>query len=277
MDARDAALEAALAAQLKGCCFASPGHLGAAWRAGGGAIHAYPTCDSTMDRAHALAREGALVFALRQAQGRGRLGRRWESPEGGAYFSLLLKPSRPPTEIPQLSLVAGLAAAEAIHELTNLSPLIRWPNDLLLDDRKVAGILVEASTTKDVSSFELRVSSSKYVVVGMGINVTTDPKELPDTATSLSACGASCGLLEPVAAVCRHFDRWYDRWTAGGFASIREALRRWLNVGQLVRLTTGDSQTEGQVTDVDESGRLLVRLDSGVVRAFEAGQVMFLQ
>ena len=104
---RDPELEQRLRAAFKGCCF-------------GGTVHAYAVCDSTMERAHALAREGAgegtLVFATRQTQGRGRMGRRWESPEGGAYFSLILRPARPPAEIPQLSLVAGLSAAETIHE-----------------------------------------------------------------------------------------------------------------------------------------------------------------
>lgn len=259
MDKRDEGLEAKLAEQLKGCCF-------------GGAIYAFAECDSTMDRAHALARpadgggsvEGTLVFAARQRKGRGRLGRTWESPEGGAYFSLILKPTRPPEEIPQLSLVAGLCVAKAIHELTGLVPSIRWPNDLLLKERKVAGILVEA---KDGA-----------VILGVGINVTTDPKLLPDTATSLSACGAVCDPYRLTATVYRRFNGWYDVWTANGFAPVREALRPWLShVGELVRLTTDASQTEGQAMDIDETGRLLVRLDSGLVRAFDVGEVTLLR
>lgn len=265
---RNPELEARLKAAFKGCCF-------------GGAIHAYAVCDSTMERAHALARDGAgegtLVFAARQTQGRGRLGRKWESPEGGAYFSLILRPTRPPAEIPQLSLVAGLAAAEAIKgsdPFLGSDPVprvsIRWPNDVLIDGKKVAGILVEA---KD-----------NAVVVGMGINVTTDPKDLPDTATSLAekvpgtfSEKSAWHLFPLVAAVCTTFDRWYDIWTAQGFAPVREALRLWLNLGGLVRLTTGDSQVEGQATNVDEEGRLVVRLESGVVQAFEAGEVTLLR
>ncbi|MBI1992104.1 MAG: biotin--[acetyl-CoA-carboxylase] ligase [Candidatus Omnitrophica bacterium] len=261
-----------------------------------------------MERAHALAREGAgegtLVFAAKQTNGRGRLGRRWESPEGGAYFSLILKPTRPPAEIPQLSLVAGLSVAETIRKVTvtfrggsvlekgkvtvtfpsapgsggpgSASPApiptvsIRWPNDLLLDGKKVAGILVEA---KD-----------NAVVVGIGINVTTDPKDLPATATSLvekvpgTFSEKSAWHLFPlVAAVCSRFDGWYDIWTAHGFPPIREALRPWLNLGGLVRLTTGDSEVEGQAMDVDDLGRLLVRLESGVTRVFEAGEVSLLR
>lgn len=318
---RDPELEQRLKEQFRGCCF-------------GGAIHAYAVCDSTMERAHALVREGAgegtLVFAARQTQGRGRMGRRWESPEGGAYFSLILRPSRPPTETPQLSLVAGLAAAEAIDEaITGAGPAaartpvasprrwglpgeyaapiptssssgasglasgaprsaspapsdcepgpaatvavsIRWPNDILLDGKKIAGILTEAR--------------DGAVVVGMGINVTTDPKDLPETATSLEKMvpgsertRGAWHLFSLVAAVCTKFDAWYDVWTAQGFPPIREALRSWLNFGGIVRLTTGGSQVEGQALDVDEEGRLLVRLESGVMRAFEAGEVMLLR
>lgn len=255
MEKRDPALEARLKTQLKGCCF-------------GGSIHAFASCDSTMERAHALARDGAgegtLVFAARQTNGRGRLGRRWESPAGGAYFSLILKPSRPPAEIPQLSLVAGLSAAGAIRELTALSPSIRWPNDVLLDGKKVAGILTEAK--------------NGAVVVGIGINVTTDAKDLPDTATSLSTSGAACDPYRLAAMLCSRFDGWYDVWTAQGFAPIRQALHPWMShMGELVRLQTGASQTEGQATDLDDSGRLLVRLDSGIVKAFEAGEVTLLR
>ena len=289
MEKRDPGLEARLKEAFKGCCSPLRSRSFATAKQGfGGAIHAFASCDSTMERAHALAREGAgegtLVFASRQTQGRGRLGRKWESPEGGAYFSLILRPSRPLSETPQLSLVAGLAAAEAIHEqltsrLSDSSAArqpvsIRWPNDLLLDGKKVAGILTEASTHHS------SLITHHYVVVGIGINVTTDPRDLPDTATSLAEKvpgtfeKSAWHLFPLVAALCSNFDSWYDIWTAKGFAPIRQALHPWMShMGGLVRLTTGVSHMEGQAMDVDEHGRLLVRLDSGIVRAFEAGEV----
>ncbi|MDP3722779.1 MAG: biotin--[acetyl-CoA-carboxylase] ligase [Candidatus Omnitrophota bacterium] len=292
---RDSALERRLAAALAGTRLGRP-------------LYGFQRVGSTMDVAKALAEQGApegtLVWAARQDHGRGRLGRVWESPEGGAYFSLILRPSpgTPPTggvgegvpqpkaegrptrslqDIPQLSLVAGLSAAEAIRELTTLSPSIRWPNDLLLNGRKVAGILIEASVQRIADSVQ------NYIVVGVGINVSTDPRELPEGSTSLrEALGSSYTLyakrypLDPVAltvALCRKFDGWYDSWTAKGFAPIREALRPWLTLGALVRLTTNSSQVEGQASDVDEQGRLLVRLESGVMRSFEAGEVALLR
>ena len=222
-----------------------------------------------MDVAHELAAagagEGTLVWAARQEQGRGRLGRTWASPEGGAYFSFILRPMRPATEIPQLSLVAGLAAAESIGELTGLAPSVRWPNDVLIGEKKVCGILTEAR--------------HGAVVIGIGINVSTDPAHLPDPATSLKAVGApACDPCRLTAALCRQFDQWYDVWTARGFDPIREALRpRMALFGQPVHLTAGSEHLEGTATDLDESGRLLVRLDSGLMRAFEMGEVTLLR
>ena len=231
--------------------------------------YAFEEVTSTMDVAHQLVRqgtpEGTCVWTTRQRQGRGRFGRTWESPEGGAYFSVILKPARSAEEIPQLSLVAGLSAAEAIRELTRLSPSIRWPNDLLLEGQKVAGILIEA---KDGA-----------VVVGVGMNVTTQPTALPETATSLAACGAACDPYTLTAEACRRFEGWYDSWRTEGFAPIREALRPWLShLGEVVRVTLGTTHpVEGQAVDVDETGRLLLRLESGAIRPCEVGEVTFLR
>lgn len=253
---RDPELEQRLAAALKGCCI-------------GGRVQAFESVGSTMDVAHELAAagagEGTLVWAARQEQGRGRLGRTWASPEGGAYCSIILRPTRPAAEVPQLSLVAGLAASEAIQELTRLASSIRWPNDVLIGEQKVCGILTEA---RDGS-----------VIIGIGINVATDPRELPDGSTSLAAEGAPHVSREDIiVALCRRFDRWYDRWTARGFAPIREALRPWMGMfGQPVQLTAGTQSLQGTATDLDEQGRLVVRLDSGVQQAFDVGEVTLLR
>jgi len=251
---RDPELEATLGRYMNECALRGP-------------VFAFREAGSTMEEAHALARqgaaEGALVFAARQSQGRGRLGRVWESPEGGAYFSILLRPRRPTTEIPQLSLVAGLSLAEGIRQLARLYPSIRWPNDLLLDGKKVAGILVEASA---------------YVIIGVGVNVTTAPSNLPDTATSLSAAGHAFHPHQVTGAFWRRFSMWHDRWAREGFAPIREALRPWMgHFGQPVHITTGSEHFEGVAQDVDEQGRLVVRLDSGIHRAFDVGEVTLLR
>lgn len=235
----------------------------------GFAIHRFKRLPSTMEKAHALARKGAgegtWIVAETQTQGRGRLGRKWNSPLGGLYCSLILRPTRPQAEIPQLALVAGLAAAEAIHDLTRLYPSIRWPNDLLINGKKVAGILVEA---KD-----------KAVVAGIGINVTTDVKKLPPEATSLAACGAKKTSPDKLlAALRKHLGHWYAVWAEEGFAPIRQALRSRIgHFGEPVTITTGRQHLEGAAQDLDEQGRLVVRLDSGIQRSFEAGEVTLLR
>lgn len=230
---------------------------------------AFQSVASTMDTAAALAAsgapEGTLIFAARQEQGKGRQGRAWASPEGGVYLSLILRPERPAAEIPQLSLVAGLAAAEAIQEVAGVLPTIRWPNDILMDDLKVAGILVEAK--------------SGAVIVGVGINVTANPDELPETATTLSiASGEWPNPYQVAGALCRRFSAWYEVWRRQGLAPIRAALRPRMGLfGQVVHITAGSSEFEGTATDLDESGRLVVRLDSGLQRTFDMGEVTLLR
>ena len=247
------------------------------------AIYAYQRVGSTMEVAHDLAAggapEGTLIFAARQEQGRGRLGRVWHSPEGGAYCSIILRPLRPTSEIPQLSLVAGLAVAETIRELTNTSPAIRWPNDVLVDGLKVAGILTESRST----NHDPRPS----VVIGIGINVSTDPAGLPPNSTSLKKCQTLFGLFRPfkvsdtstvAAEVYRRLMQWYHVWSRQGFAPIRQALRPWMGgFGQPVSITAGADQFTGTASDLDESGRLLVRLDHGILRPFDMGEVTLLR
>ena len=249
-------MEQQLASLLEGCRLGSP-------------IHVHETLPSTMDEAHRLAAEGAkegtLVVALQQAHGRGRLGRVWESPEGGVYASIILRPRRSPGESPQLALVTGLAAGETIRDTAGLYPSIRWPNDLLLDGKKVGGILTEAR--------------DRSVVVGVGINVGAEPSRLPEGGTSLAAAGAAHVSREAIITrLCWRLSTWYDIWTQGGFPAVREALRPWIgHFGQPVSIAAGTERFEGVASDIDERGRLVVRLDAGTLRAFEMGEVSLLR
>lgn len=267
MAERDSAFEAQLIQHLKGLRIGIP-------------LHAFATVPSTMDEAHLLASqsapEGTLVVATQQTQGRGRLGRAWVSPAGGLYLSLILRPRRSLGETPQLSLVAGLATAEAVQERTGLVPMIRWPNDLLVNGAKLAGILVESySYTSPDHGPSLPAPA---VIVGIGINVTTDLRVLPEGAVSLAAAGASCDPNELLAALCRRLEAWYDTWTSHGFDPIRAALRsRLAFVGQPVHVRSAATRLEGILSDVDERGRLLLRLDSGLLRAVEMGEVVLLR
>ena len=155
--------------------------------------------------------EGAVAVAEEQTQGRGRLGRRWEAAAGSSILvSVLLVPSVEPPRLPELSLVAGGAVAQAIAELTGIEPAIKFPNDLLIGMRKVAGILAE--------------SSEGRVVLGIGVNVNQTAQELP-AGTLTPPTSLRVVLGEPVdrarllAAILLHLERDYDAWTTGTAAS----------------------------------------------------------
>jgi BirA family biotin operon repressor/biotin-[acetyl-CoA-carboxylase] ligase len=147
--------------------------------------------------------EGAVAATDEQTEGRGRLGRTWQAPAGTSLlFSIVLVPPVAPERMPELSLVAGTAVAEAIEAETGLRPTIKHPNDVLIEGRKVAGILAEASEGR--------------VVLGVGVNVSQTAAQLPQgvqtPATSLSLEGASVGRVELLAAILERLEEHYDRW-----------------------------------------------------------------
>jgi BirA family transcriptional regulator, biotin operon repressor / biotin---[acetyl-CoA-carboxylase] ligase len=164
-------------------------------------------CESTQRELGPDAPEGAVVVAEEQTAGRGRLGRAWiAAPGTSLLFSLNLRPGVETRRLPELSIVAGLASAEAIRQVTGLRPEIRLPNDLLVDERKLAGILAEAREQR--------------VVLGIGINVNVPPEDLPTgvdrKATSLLAeLGVPVDRAELLAMILLELERRYERWVAG--------------------------------------------------------------
>lgn len=234
-----------------------------------------PETASTNQVAAARAREGAgeglVVVADHQTAGRGRLDRTWETPSGTAVtFSMLLRPTVPPASWPWLPLLTGHTVAKALRA-EGYDAHVKWPNDVLVDERKVAGILVERVDTP----------AGAAAVVGVGINVGLAEDELPvPTATSLAL--ASDGqvpsrdtvLLDVVAALREG----YDAWQAGGDAATERLASSYASncatIGQQVRvdLPTGDSIT-GEATGVDPDGRLVVETGSGPQRV-GAGDVV---
>jgi len=226
----------------------------------GHAIHAFDTVDSTQAVLARLAGDGAaegtVVTARHQTAGRGRRGRQWwDTPGESVLMSVLLQPSLPTAQAPQLSLVAGLAVAEALAAAAGVAAQIRWPNDVLVGGRKVCGVLPEA-----VSRGDGRIG---HVLLGIGINVDQSefPPDLRHAATSLRlVTGTAHDQRQLLAAVLDALDRRYGEWLAGGFAELREEWRRWTStLGERVR--TGDGR-EGVAVDVDETGALLV--DAGL-------------
>lgn len=223
-------------------------------------LHAFPRVASTNDVARQLAEDGAgegtAVLALEQSGGRGRLGRSWASPPGGLYLSVVLRPSLPVARWPVLSLAIAVGAAAGIEAAAGAQVKLKWPNDLLVDGRKVGGILLE--------------SGPGFAVAGIGINAgapgAVPPLALPTGAASIDAARA------PLArAVLEHLEHVVDALYADPSGTIREWKARSITLGRHVRVT-GAEVMEGVAEDIDGDGALVVRTPAGVRRVV-AGDV----
>jgi BirA family biotin operon repressor/biotin-[acetyl-CoA-carboxylase] ligase len=224
-------------------------------------VHALPDTDSTQSevqrRASGGAPEGTVVTARHQRAGRGRRGHDWwDAPGQSLLVSVLLRPVGPPAAAPQLSLVGGLAVADALAEAAAVPGRIRWPNDLLVDGRKVSGILAEASSDG--------AGRLQHVILGIGVNLnqTAFPETLTERATSLRlVTGHPHDVDRVLTAVLAQLDRRYAEWQAGGFAVVRAAwLAHSMLPGQVVRLPDGGL---GGGEDVGDDGVLLARASDG--------------
>ena len=215
--------------------------------------------ESTQALLDASMPEGAIAVADVQTAGRGRLGRTWEAPPGTAVLvSVLLKPP-PERRMPELSLVAGVAVADALEELTGLSVQIKWPNDVMLRRQKVAGILADAR--------------DGVVVVGIGVNVDQEHGQLPERAGSLrTTTGREWDREAVLAAVLDALGRRYDEWLAGGLDAVYEGLgpRDFLR-GRPVSV----DGTSGTAVKIDREGRLEIAVGHGEVVAVESGEVVY--
>jgi BirA family biotin operon repressor/biotin-[acetyl-CoA-carboxylase] ligase len=229
---------------------------------------------STNEEAKRLAREGAedgtLVWAREQTKGKGRSGRSWTSPPGNLYLSLVLRPDCAPVEASQLGFIAALGAGGGLAEV--MPPMLelryKWPNDILINRRKVAGILLE---TESAASNRL-----DWLVLGLGINVSQRPPETSFPATSLREEGDTDSTVEAVLeAFARHFLSWVNRWLADGFAPVRAAWRASaIGLGEPIRVRLPHQELDGVFEDIDADGALLLRA-SGTVRRITAGDVFF--
>ncbi|MCL0058549.1 biotin--[acetyl-CoA-carboxylase] ligase, partial [Dehalococcoidia bacterium] len=215
---------------------------------------------STQDAAKALAAQGAnegtIVVAETQAAGRGRIGRGWASPPGGVYLSIILRPAIKPSEALRFPLIAGVAAAQAIEQLTGLKPRLKWPNDVILEGRKAGGILSEMSAETD------RIN---YIVIGIGINVNSRrahfPEEIAGIATSLrEECGKEVSRVQLVQEILAQLESLYEDFQISGFEPIRERWKALSNtIGARVSVRGEREQVEGAAIDIDEDGALILR------------------
>ncbi|MCX5893980.1 MAG: biotin--[acetyl-CoA-carboxylase] ligase [Deltaproteobacteria bacterium] len=238
-----------------------------------GPVHHFEAVASTNDLAKELAAQGApegtLVVAEAQTRGRGRLGRQWESPAGtGLYVSLLLRPPLPPSEMPQITLTTAVAVARALKRVAGVAPGIKWPNDLLLNGKKLGGILTEMETESE---------QIRHLVVGLGLNVNNAafPAELQPIATSLAlATGRPHSRVKILQAWLEEFEELYGRFLAREFAGILEEWRSLtVTLGHRVTVRQGPLTICGQALDVAADGALLVQTASGEVVRVTSGEI----
>jgi BirA family biotin operon repressor/biotin-[acetyl-CoA-carboxylase] ligase len=225
------------------------------------------TNDVAREQGRKGAREGFVVAASRQTAGRGRLGRSWESPPNrGLYVSILLRPEFPAAQAGQLTVLSSLATADAVEAVAGLRPKIKWPNDLMIANRKLAGLLIEAKS---------KGNRLDFAVVGIGLNIRHQAAdftpEVRETATSICLATGQLhrradllvALLQAFAKRLKQpFEQAREAWTASS-----------LTLGQRVTLTTVRGPKHGQAVGMDESGALLLRDDSGAVEAVTAGDM----
>ena len=234
----------------------------------------YETINSTNLRAKLDADngapEGALVVADMQTAGRGRRGRTWSSPAGlNVYFTLILKPRYVPDKASMVTLVMALAVAEGIRETCGVEAGIKWPNDIVVNGKKVCGILTEMSVEKDFIH---------HVVIGVGINVGLQEfaPELADTATSLQAeCGRKVPKAALVANIMKAFEKYYESFREKtDLSDLVDSYNKMLvNRGKTVRVLDPKGEYSGVAEGINELGELLVELPDGHVENVYAGEV----
>ncbi len=234
------------------------------------------TVDSTNAEARRLASkgeaavpDGTLVWAREQTAGRGRCGRKWHSPKGNLYCSLVLRPEAPIAEASQLSFVGGLAACDALSAIGPAGNVVqcKWPNDILLNGAKVGGLLLEAETTGK--------SGLEWLILGLGINVASHPPKVEFEATSLRAEGWQVDVVDCLEAFGRHFMTWANTWLEDGFAAVRKNwLWRCKGIGDRIEVRLPKKTLKGTFKDIDEDGALLLAAGKREIR-ITAGDVFF--
>ena len=234
----------------------------------------YDETDSTNNRAKEAGNNkephGTLFVADMQMAGKGRRGRVWKSPSGSSiYMTILLYPDIPPVKAPQLTLIMAIAVAEGIREVTGLETKIKWPNDIVVNGKKICGILTEMSTEIDYIN---------HVVIGIGINVNMEsfPEDIAKTATSLRIeAGKEFRRFELIAAIMEHFEKAYEAvCEAGSLEPIMEDYNRLLvNCGRRVRVLEPEHEYDALALGIDKTGELQVECEDGSRKSVFAGEV----
>lgn len=235
-------------------------------------ILSYEEIDSTNEEARRLAMgggaHGAVIWAEKQTAGRGRQGKRWESPPGNLYASLLLRVTQPLELLPQLTLVAGMAMHEALSPMLQDSGKLelKWPNDLLWEDNKLAGILSETLHIK---------GSSYWAIVGVGVNIDNHPEKVEWPATSLKKAGVEIVSAKIVLSrFLYQFACAYQEWEQSGFDAVRKSWTKhaWRS-GKEMTVILPKGEISGKMAGLSDTGALQLKTADGKTRAVTFGDV----
>ena len=236
-------------------------------------LFAFGQIDSTNDEALRRLRQGAghgeVIWARTQSAGRGRRGGAWESPAGNLHASIVVSLPQQ-NDIGQIAFVAALGVGKAIDEIAPSGADLRykWPNDVLIDGSKVAGILIEA---------DLPLGGAARAVVGIGVNLAEAPAAAAHPATSLRAAGAvDVSPQAFLGRLCHGFEHWFQCWVAEGFGPVRTAwLARAAGIGATIEARLARETLHGQFRGIDESGALVLAVAGGERRVIHAAEVFF--
>lgn len=235
------------------------------------------SCTSTQLLAHEQAQEnaadGTVILAEEQTSGKGRMARVWESKaRKGIWMSVITRPVLTPQQAPQMTLVAAVAVTRAIEELTGLAPQIKWPNDILLDGKKVTGILTELQADPDLI---------KAIILGIGINVNQSemdfPLELKPIATSLKmALGESVNRAALIAKILGYLEYYTKLYETHGFSPIKLLWEGYSNTaGKRIRAVMLNETIEGTALGISNEGMLELKLDDGTIRGIYSADIEF--
>ena len=241
-------------------------------------IHYFPELKSTniMAKEKALhieerIAEGTLIITERQSAGKGRLGREWFSPAGGIWLSIILYPQLSPSYISRITLMTAVAAVKAIEICTQIEPQIKWPNDILINEKKVCGILSEMSAELDIIN---------WVVVGIGINVNIDLRDFPEdiqanTISLKEISGKKVLRVKLLQSFLREFEKYYDKLKRKEFLSVLEEWKLYSHtLGKKIRVDMGERIITGEAIDINEEGALILKKEDGELIKIISGTIL---
>ncbi len=242
-------------------------------------LHYYESIDSTNEEAFRLgvqgAPEGTVLIAERQSAGKGRMQRVWYSPAGAnIYTSIILRPTFETSRAPQISIAAGVAVAETINRYCPGKAWLKWPNDVLIDGKKVCGILAQ---------MKMSVNAIDFIVVGIGMNVNLSHQEFPldiqEIATSLAVeTGREISRLELIISLYENLAKWYRQLAQNGFDPIKE---KWLSlssmIGKTVSVMFREETASGKAVDLGDDGSLIILTAGNEIMKVSAGDATILK